>query len=54
VLSRACIETVVEIVIVAEIDEIHQDEENFQGDEIDQPYPFGKGGTDEIQEGNPR
>jgi hypothetical protein len=53
-LSRACVEAIVEIVIVAEINKIHQDKESLYGDEIDQPYPFGKGGPNEIQERDPR
>jgi hypothetical protein len=53
VVDGACIEAVVEIVIMAEIDKIRQHEENSHGDEIDQPYPFSKGGTNEIQKRNP-
>src|SRR4030042_219198 len=45
VLNSACIETVVEIVIMAEIDKIRQHKKNSHGDQIDQPYSFCKGGT---------
>jgi hypothetical protein len=53
VVDGACIEALVEIVIVAEINKIRQDKGSLHGDEIDQPYSFSKGGTNEIQKRNP-
>jgi hypothetical protein len=39
---------------MTKINKVQQDKESFYSDEIDQPYPPGNGGSNEIQEGDPR